>query len=137
VQVIKLLRAPPPPSIGMAKALASAGYKPAEITTIIKPFARPGKPRARARNTINRHLDAKSKEQLYPTYRIPSDVSQAAASLAEIFPHIDPVAALPMEELERVAAEMRRSQEAHLRFIAGSNTDVHIVRLPPAIVVKP
>ena len=50
----------------MAKALAAAGYRTAEITTIIHPFAKTGHARSRARNAVEHRLALRD-DRIFPT----------------------------------------------------------------------
>jgi len=72
-----------PPRTRMAQALAHAGYRVSEITTIIHPFAKTGAARSRARNAVTRRLALRD-DQFRPTIPIPSDAPDAVARWAAL-----------------------------------------------------
>jgi hypothetical protein len=66
----------------MAKALHSAGYSPAEITTVIHPFAR-GAERTKARLAVAKRV-ALREDMIIADVHVRADASDAAKRMADL-----------------------------------------------------
>jgi hypothetical protein len=70
------------PRIRMAKALHSAGYSPAEIATVIHPFAR-GAERTKARLAVAKRV-ALREDMIIADVHVRADASDAANRMADL-----------------------------------------------------